>query len=90
MPPILNGSAFIRPFSSVFVGTICADGQTTRTTAIALTEQGKVALLSLVANDTTVSAATACLFKGEQLQFTVAEGMRWEAPPLVGRAESVS
>jgi hypothetical protein len=90
MPPVLSGSAHIRPFTSAFVGTITADGQASRVAAVALTTQGKVALLNLVANDTTASAATARLFKGEQLPFAVAEGTRWEAPNLLGRMDAVS
>jgi hypothetical protein len=90
MPPILTGSAHIRPFTSAFVGSISADGQTTRVAAVALTAQGAVAMLNLVANDTTASAATARLFKGEQLHFTVADGLRWEAPSMFGRVDAVS
>jgi hypothetical protein len=90
MPPVLIGHEQLRPLTTEFVGSITADGQTTRVAAIALTTQGKVALLNLVANDTTVSAATARLFKGEQLLFRVADGMRWEAPTQIGRAESVN
>ena len=48
MPPILTGNPHIRPFASAFVGSITADGQPTHVAALALTTQGKVALLSLV------------------------------------------
>lgn len=90
MPPVLIGSAQVRPFTTEFVGSISADGQNSRVAAIAVTPEGKLALLNLVANDTTISAATARFFKGEPLQFVVAEGLRWEAPTLFGRAEQVS
>ena len=90
MPPVLTGHEQLRPLATEFVGSVTADGQTTRVAAIALTTQGKVALLNLIANDTTVRAATARLFKGEQLLFRVADGLRWDAPTQIGRAESVS
>lgn len=90
MPPILIGSPHIRPFASAFVGSITADGQTARVAALALTTQGKVALLSMVASDTTASAAAARLFKGEQLLFAAAEGTHWEGANLLGRLDAVS
>ena len=80
----------VRPLLSAFVGSIAADGQTTRVAALALTTQGKAVLLNLVANDTTLSATTARFFKGEQLLFQVADGMAWSAPNLFGRADGVS
>jgi hypothetical protein len=80
----------VRPLLSEFVGSIAADGQTTRVAAIALSTQGKAVLLNLVANDTTLSAMTARFFKGEQLLFRVADGMAWSAPNLFGRADQVS
>jgi len=87
---MLTGSTLVRPLLSEFVGSITADGQTTRVAAIALNTQGKAVLLNLVANDTTLSATTARFFKGEQLLFGVAEGMAWSAPNLFGRADQVS
>jgi len=90
MPPILTGATLVRPFLSEFVGVIKADGQTSRVAAIALNTQGKAVLLNLVANDTTLSATTARLFKGEQLLFGAAEGMTWSAPNMFGRADQVS
>src|SRR5215510_12374386 len=80
MSTLLAHSALVRPLLSEFVGSIAADGQTTRVTAIALNMQGKAVLLNLVANDTTLSVATARFFKGEQLLFRVADGMIWSAP----------
>ena len=71
----------ITPFMSAFVGAITADGQTARVAAIAASTQGGIVLLNLVANDITLSATTARLFKGEKLLFGVAD-----TAPL-GRAE---
>ncbi len=90
MSPLLAHATLVRPLLSDFVGSITADGQTTRVAALALTTQGKAVLLNLVANDTTLSAITARFFKGEQLLFSVAEGMAWGAPNLFGRADAVS
>ncbi len=90
MTALLSGSEHIRPFTSQFAGSITADGQTARVAAIVLTTAGKLALLNLVANDTTLSAITATLFQGQALPFAVAEGMAWDAPTLLGRAEGVS
>ncbi len=90
MTALLSGSEHIRPFTSQFAGSITADGQTARVVAIALTTSGKLALLNLVANDTTLSAITATLLRGQVLPFSVAEGMDWDAPTLLGRAEGVS
>jgi hypothetical protein len=90
MSLLLHSNAPIRPFTASFVGSISADGQTTRVAALALTAQGRVALLNLVANDTTVSAATARLFKGEPLAFQLAEGLRWDGASQLGRVEGVS
>jgi hypothetical protein len=90
MSPLLAHATLVRPLLSEFVGSITADGQTTRVAALALTTQGKAVLLNLVANDTTLSAITARFFKGEQLLFSVAEGMAWGAPNQFGRADAVS
>lgn len=90
MSLLLSESTPVRPLLSEFVGSIAADGQTTRVAAIALNVQGKAVLLNLVASDTTLSATTARFFKGEQLLFQVAEGMTWSAPNLFGRADQVS
>ena len=90
MPALLTGSATVQPFAAAFAGSITADGQTARVAALAVTLQGKVALLNLVANDTTVSAVAARLFKGEQLPFALAEGTTWPGPALLGRLDAVS
>lgn len=90
MSTLLAHTTLVRPLLSEFVGSITADGQTTRVAAIAINTQGKAALLNLVANDTTLSAITARFFKGEQLLFQVAEGMTWSAPNVFGRADAVS
>lgn len=90
MPALLTGSAIIRPFASTFAGSITADGQTARVAALAVTAQARVALLSLVASETTVSAVAARLFKGEQLPFAVAEEAAWTGSVLLGRLDAVS
>jgi len=90
MPSIVHGQPLITPFMSAFVGAITADGQTTRVAAIAASTQGGIVLLNLVANDITLSATTARLFKGEKLLFGVADTLRWDAPSLLGRVEAVS
>jgi hypothetical protein len=90
MCTLLAHTTLVRPLLSEFVGSIAADGQTTRVAAIALSTQGKAVLLNLVANDTTLSAMTARFFKGEQLLFRVADGMAWSAPNLFGRADQDS
>jgi hypothetical protein len=90
MSPLLSESTLVRPLLSEFVGSIAADGQTTRVAAIALNVQGKAVLLNLVASDTTLSATTARFFKGEQLLFQIAEGLTWSAPNLFSRADAVS
>jgi hypothetical protein len=90
MSSLLAHHTLVRPLLSEFVGSIAADGQTTRVAAIALSTQGKAVLLNLVGNDTTLSATTARFFKGEQLLFQVAEGMTWSAPNQFGRADQVS
>lgn len=90
MSALLAHTTLVRPLLSEFVGSIAADGQTTRVAAIALNTQGKAVLLNLVANDTTLSATTARFFKGEQLLFHVADGRAWSATNLFGRADAVT
>jgi hypothetical protein len=90
MSPLLSEATVVRPLLSEFVGSIAADGQTTRVAALALNVQGKAVLFNLVANDTTLSATTARFFKGEQLLFRVADGMAWSAPSMFSRADAVS
>src|SRR4029453_168098 len=50
----------------------------------------QVAPLNPAPNPPPVGAPPARLFKGEQLLFRVADGLRWEAPTQIGHAESVN
>jgi hypothetical protein len=90
MSLLLHSHAPVQPFTTSFVGSITPDGQTTPVAALARTAQGPLAQLNQVANDTTVSAATARLFKGESLTFQAAEGLHWDGATQLGRVDGVS
>lgn len=87
MPP-LTGRLPVIPVTDTFVGTAQADGQTARITALALTTAGNVAILSLVGNDTTLSAICARLIKGDAVMVDMMT--RWDAPTTLRRDDRVS
>lgn len=63
-----------------FVGEVAADGQRVRVTALATDLEGHLAFLGLVGYETSVSAALACLMKGEQLGFLPSPRVAWDGP----------
>ncbi|HEU4329457.1 MAG TPA: hypothetical protein VFS21_40340 [Roseiflexaceae bacterium] len=62
-----------------FVGTLRADGQTMRVSALACTDAGQLALISLIGYETSVDAAMGRLIKCERLHFSPADPA-WNGP----------
>jgi hypothetical protein len=63
-----------------FAGEVAVDGQRVRVAALATDAEGRLAFLSLVGYETSVSAALARLMKGEQLGFLPAARVHWDGP----------
>lgn len=63
-----------------FVGEVSADGQRVRVASLATDAEGRVAFLSIVGYETSVSAALARLLKGEQLGFLPTDDRLWRGP----------
>lgn len=93
MQNLLKGTLPVRPYHPTqLFGTIQADGQMPKVAALACHKQ-ELVVLSLVGYDTSVSAAFARLWQGEQLAFEPNEeagtGTGWQGPLRFGRrAES--
>lgn len=79
--PLLTGTVPVRPLNpGGFVGTVEQDGQVINVAAIAF-DEGKVALMSLVGRDTSVSAVMAQIWKKKEAVFQPAQGIEWEGGP---------
>lgn len=66
-----------------FAGEVSADGQRVRVASLATDAEGRVAFLSLVGYETSVSAALARLLKGEQLGFLPSDERQWRGPSAI-------
>jgi hypothetical protein len=76
----LTGTLPVRPFGDHLYGTIEADGQEPKVTALACTPGGEIIILSLVGYDTSVAAALARLHAGKGLLFCPNNEVAWEGP----------
>jgi hypothetical protein len=75
--PLLSGTVPVRPINPTgFVGTVEQDGQIVNVAAIAF-DDGKVALMSLVGRDTSVSAVMAQIWKKKEAVFQPAADIEW-------------
>ena len=76
--PMLTGTVPVRPINpDGFVGTIEQDGQIVQVAAIAF-DTGKIALMSLVGRDTSVSAVLAQIWKNKEAVFRSADHVDWQ------------
>jgi hypothetical protein len=81
--PLLSGTVPVRPINpGGFVGTVEQDGQIVKVAAIAFDER-KVALMSLVGRDTSVSAVMAQIWKKKEAVFQPAQDVEWQERPQV-------
>jgi hypothetical protein len=75
---MLTGTVPVRPINpDGFVGTIEQDGQIVNVAAIAF-DTSRIALMSLVGRDTSVSAVLAQIWKNKEAVFRPAEGVAWD------------
>ena len=78
MVPMLAGTLPVRPINpDGFVGTMEQDGQSVKVAAIAF-DTGKLALMSLIGRDTSVSAVLAQIWKNKEAVFRPAEEAAWK------------
>lgn len=85
--PRLTDTHLVQPFDpSRFLGQIAYDGATEiKVAAIAAHRTGELALLSLVGNDTAISARLAQLFLNETITFAPGEDLAWDGPRQLRR-----
>jgi hypothetical protein len=88
--PQLSDTQLVRPFDpSRFMGQIQYDGATEiKVAAVAAHRTGELVALSLVGNDTAISARLAKLFVNEKITFVPSEEITWDGPRILSRLGS--